>query len=95
MTKANPCEPLKVYLSASDFTIAAMLVKEIGSEQKPVYYASHTLKDAEVRYTKLEKLVYALVIASRKLRQYFRGREIMVMTNQPLRRILHKLDMSG
>lgn len=54
-----------------------------------------TLKDAETRYTRLEKLVYGLVTASRKLRQYFQGRQIMVMTDQSLRRILHKHEMTG
>ena len=95
LSKAIPCEPLKLYLSASDLTAAAVLVKEAGTEQRPVYYVSHTLKDAETRYTKIEKLVFTLVIASRKLRQYFQGRQISVMTNQPLRRILHRPDMSG
>ena len=95
LSKAAPCEPLKLYLSASDMTIAAVLVKEEGTDQKPIYYISHTLKDAETRYTKIEKLIFALVIASRKLRQYFQGRQVTVMTNQPLRRILHRPDMSG
>ena len=71
LVKAEPCEPLKVYLSASDSTIAAVLVKEVGTEQKAVYYISHLLKDAELKYSKIEKVIFALVVASRKLRQYF------------------------
>lgn len=43
----------------------------------------------------MEKLVFALVISSRKLRQYFQGRLIIVMTNQPLRGVQHRPDMSG
>lgn len=95
MAKAVPCEPLKLYLSASDITIAAILVKQVDAEQKPVYFVSHMLKGSELRYPKIEKLVFALIITSRKLRQYFQGRLITVMINQPLRRILHKPDMSG
>ena len=53
------------------------------------------LKDAETQYTQNENLIFASIMESRKLRQYFQGRQISVMTNQPLRRILHKLDMSG
>lgn len=34
-------------------------------------------------------------MASRKLRHYFQGREIRMVTDQPLRRILHKPDLSG
>lgn len=84
LAKAMPCEPLKVYLSASDLTIAAVLVKQIDTDQKPVYYVSHMLKGSEVRYSKIEKLIFALIIASRKLRKYFQERLIAVMTNQPL-----------
>ena len=43
----------------------------------------------------LRSLLYALVMASRKLRHYFQGRDIKVITNQPLRKILHKPDLSG
>lgn len=95
LVKAIPCEPLKVYLSASDFTVASILVKQNGTEQRPVYYVSHMLKGSEVRYTKIEKLIFVLIISSRKLRQYFQGRLINVLTNQPLRRVLHRPDMSG
>lgn len=70
MTKADPYEPLKVYLSTSDYTVVGVLVKEVRTDQKPVYYARHTLKDTETHYTKLEKLVFALIMANRKLRQY-------------------------
>lgn len=86
---------LKVYLSASDNAVAAVLVKTTEGIESPVYYASHSLKDAENRYPQVEKLVFSLVVASRKLRHYFQGREIHVVTNQPLKRILHKPKMSG
>lgn len=68
MTKPSPCEPLKLYLSAADLTVAAVLVKEAKANQRPIYYTSHMLKEAETRYSNIEKLVYTIVIASRKLR---------------------------
>lgn len=80
LAKATPCEPLKIYLSASDFTVAAVLIKELGTEQQPVYYINHMLKGSEVRYSKIEKLIFSLVITSRKLRQYFQGRLITVLS---------------
>ena len=36
-----------------------------------------------------------LVVAARKLRPYFQAHEIVVVTNQLLRQILHKSDISG
>ncbi|XP_074365328.1 uncharacterized protein LOC141706473 [Apium graveolens] len=95
LTRPLPNEPLKVYLSASDETVAAVLIQVNEGKEIPVYYICHSLRDAEVRYPQVEKLVYALVVASRKLRHYFQGREMHVLTNQPLKRILHKPDMTG
>lgn len=95
LVKAMPCKPLKIYLSASNFTVSSVLIKENCTEQKPVYYVSHMLKGSEICYTKTEKLIFTLIISSRKVRQYFQERLITVMINQPLRRVLHKPDMSG
>lgn len=53
------------------------------------------LKGSEARYSKIEKLIFTLIVASIKFRQNFQGRLVTVMTIQPLRRVLHKPDMSG
>ncbi|XP_074326812.1 uncharacterized protein LOC141664756 [Apium graveolens] len=95
LTRPLTGEPLRVYLSASDETVATVLVRVDEGKNIPVYYISHSLRDAETRYPQVEKLVYALVVASRKLRHYFQAREIHVLTNLPLKRILHKPDITG
>ncbi|XP_074355917.1 uncharacterized protein LOC141695578 [Apium graveolens] len=95
LTKAKPEEPLYLYLSAGAQAVGAALIREENGTQQPVYYVSQVLKDAETRYPRLEKFAFALVTTSRKLRHYFQGREIRVVTNQPLRKILHKPDISG
>ncbi|XP_024044385.1 uncharacterized protein LOC112100156 [Citrus clementina] len=43
----------------------------------------------------MEKWALALVVAARKLRPYFQAFPVSVITNQPLRQILHKADASG
>jgi len=60
-----------------------------------VYYVSHALEGAEVNYPLIEKFAYALVKASRKLRPYFEAHKILVLTDQPLKNVLQKLDASG
>ena len=60
-----------------------------------MYYISKRLINAETRYSKMEKLALALVIASRKLRPYFHSHTIRVLTNYLLRQILQKPDTSG
>ena len=52
-----------------------------------VYYITKWLIDAEMRYSKMEKLALALVIASRKLRPYFYSHTICNLTNYPLRQV--------
>ncbi|XP_077237260.1 uncharacterized protein LOC143878928 [Tasmannia lanceolata] len=75
--------------------LAAVLVQEEYNQQKPIYYVSKVLHDAETRYQRVEKLAYALIMAARKLRPYFQTHTIKVLTNQPLRQVLHRPDTSG
>ncbi|XP_021818433.1 uncharacterized protein LOC110760479 [Prunus avium] len=62
--------------------------------QHPVFYTSKALLDAETRYPKMEKLILALVVSARKLRPYYQAHRVIVMTNFPLRSILHSPDAS-
>jgi hypothetical protein len=39
--------------------------------QKPVYYVSEVLHEAKARYLETHKLLYDVLVASRKLRHYF------------------------
>ncbi|XP_074324068.1 uncharacterized protein LOC141660988 [Apium graveolens] len=88
-------ETLVLYLAVSDFTVSAILVREEDGIQLPVYYVSKRLADAETRYTSLEKLAYALILASRKLRPYFQAHKIEVRISYPLRQVMHKPESSG
>jgi hypothetical protein len=56
--------------------------------QKPVYFVNTVLRDMRERYTMQQKLLYTLLIASRKLRHYFQGHPIKVVTDRPLETIL-------
>ncbi|XP_074323812.1 uncharacterized protein LOC141660721 [Apium graveolens] len=95
LSKAKPGEPLYLYIAAGERAVSSALIREENGTQTPVYYVSQVLKDAETRYPNLEKFALALVHSSRKLRQYFQGREIRVITNQPFHKIIHKPDASG
>ena len=61
----------------------------------PIYYISKVMVDAETRYSKMEQMTLSLRNATQKLRPYFQAHPIVVLTNQPLRSILHKPDLSG
>jgi ribonuclease HI len=95
LTKPEPGDTLLLYLAVSENAVSGVLVKEAGKVQRPIYYVSKVLLDAETRYTLAEQLALALVVAARKLRQYFQSHPVIVLTNQPLRHILQKPDVSG
>ncbi|XP_027156526.1 uncharacterized protein LOC113757421 [Coffea eugenioides] len=88
-------ETLFLYLSACNEAVSAVLVREDNGAQRPIYYVSRALQGPETRYTPAEKLVLALVHAARKLRPFFQAHSITVLTDQPLRQILTKPEVSG
>jgi ribonuclease HI len=63
--------------------------------QKPVYFISTVLRDAWERYTMQQKLLYTLLVALRKLRHYFQGHPIKVITDRPLETILRNPNVTG
>jgi hypothetical protein len=91
MTKLCPPEPrspLLLYVFASNSAISVVLVQEKEEEgklkQSPVYFASEAFFGSKIFYSELEKITYAVIMAARKLRHYFNGQRIRIMTNQPL-----------
>jgi hypothetical protein len=62
---------------------------------KSVYYVSEVLHEAKTRYLETHKLLYVVLVASRKLRHYFQAHRVMVVTSFPLRAILHNSNATG
>ena len=60
-----------LYLAVSESAESGALIREEEDVQKPVYYISHAMNGPQTRYQRLEKLVLALFIISRKLKHYF------------------------
>ena len=69
----QPGEELFLYLAVSLATVSAILIREEERVQKPVYYTSRALRGAKERYPPMEKLAFALVTATRKLKPYFQA----------------------
>ncbi|CAA0813340.1 Unknown protein, partial [Striga hermonthica] len=95
LQKPTPGEMLYLYLGVTPTMISAVLVREENLNQHPIYYTSKALHEAEARYPQIEKLIFALVTASRKLRPYFLEHQVTVLSAYPIRIILHKPDTSG
>ncbi|XP_010495640.1 PREDICTED: uncharacterized protein LOC104772759 [Camelina sativa] len=92
--KCESGETLYLYIAISCSAVSGVLVREDGGEQNPIFYVSKTLDGAKLRYLTLEKLAYAVVISACKLRPYFQSHTVEVLTNQPLRTILHSPSQS-
>ncbi|XP_016191775.1 uncharacterized protein LOC107632621 [Arachis ipaensis] len=88
-------ELLYLYLAITEEALAAVLVREEGKVQQPIYFVSKALQGAELRYSKLEKLALALLTSSRRLWQYFQGHQVVVRTDQGIRQVLQKPDLAG
>ena len=86
---------LLLYLAVAPLAVSSVLVREENTIQRPVYYTSRRLQGAEARYSKIEKMLFALVISARRLRPYFQAHAIIVLTDQPLRQIMQKHELSG
>jgi hypothetical protein len=56
--------------------------------QRPVYFVSEVLSESKARYQPVQKLLYAVLITSRKLRHYFQEYPVSVITDYPLDDIL-------
>ena len=64
-------EDLFLYPAISVTAGSAALIKEENKIQFPMYYISQAFQGAEARYPMIEKITFALIVASRKLRPYF------------------------
>ncbi|GJZ32093.1 reverse transcriptase domain-containing protein, partial [Tanacetum coccineum] len=88
VTAPKPKEELIVYLYAIREAVSSVLLTERESQKMPVYFINRALQAPEVNYSSMEKLVLALVHASRRLRRYFQAHSIAFITDQPIRHIL-------
>ena len=64
-------EILFAYIAVTLYAISLVLIRVDNGIQRPVYYVSKSLNEAEVRYLPLEKAILAVVHATRKLPHYF------------------------
>jgi hypothetical protein len=88
LTSPNPSLPLLLYIAASPHAVSVALVQEQDREgtirQCPVYYVSEVLTTSKCNMTELEKVAYAVVMASHKLRHYFEAFKVRVTSDRGL-----------
>ncbi|GJR36059.1 reverse transcriptase domain-containing protein [Tanacetum coccineum] len=82
LTAPKEKEELIVYLAAAKEAISAVLMTDREGKQVPVYFVSRALRGPEINYTPMEKLVLALLSASKRLKRYFQAHTIVVITSR-------------
>ena len=83
------------YLAIAFYAISFVLIRVNNSIQRPVYYVSKSLNEAEVRYLPLEKTILVVVHVTRKLLHYFQAHTVVILTQLPLKSILWSEDYTG
>ena len=82
-------EPLLLYIAANTQVVSATLVVEREEEghtlevQRPMYFIIEVISNSKTRYPQIQKLLYAILIAKRKLRHYFESHLVTVATSFP------------
>ena len=79
MSSLKPDEVLFAYIAVVLYAVSLVLIRVDNGVQRPVYYVSKSLHEAEVRYLPLEKVILAVVLGTRKLPHYFQAHTVVIL----------------
>jgi ribonuclease HI len=98
LASPDPSLPLLLYIAASPCAVSAALVQEQDREgttrQCPVYYVSEVLTASKCNMTELEKISYAVFMASHMLRHYFEAFKVRVTSDRGLGELFRNSEAS-
>ena len=94
MSKPKVDEVFFAYIIMASHAISVMLIQIDNDVQRLVYYVSKSLDEAEVRYLPLEKAIFVVIHATRKLPHYFQSHTIVVLTQLSLWSLLRIVDFT-
>ena len=71
MSSPEVDEVLFAYIAVAPHAVSLVLIRVNSGKQRPVYYVSKSLHEAEICYLPLEKAILAVVYGTQKLPHYF------------------------
>jgi ribonuclease HI len=100
-TPSQSAEDLLLYISCTTHVVSTTLVVERAEEghlypvQHPVYFISEVLGPSKKKYPQIQKLLYVVLLTTRKLCHYFDDHKFIVVTEFPIGDILHNKEAIG
>nr|GEX03579.1 hypothetical protein [Tanacetum cinerariifolium] len=88
LTAPKEKKELVIYLTAAREAISAVLMMKRGGKQMPIYFVTRALQGPKINYTLMEKLILALLSASKRVKRYFQAQTIIVIMDHTIKQIL-------